>query len=119
MNRIIQVLLTLVIFGVATTGMALAGNVDAGDVNFIQSTGAPTVSAGDDVDAWASVGVVSRSDHDFISRDATVAAAMTAAAEPVGAVGTVDGADYRLIAGDGSPGATCQIALVAAIHPSC
>ncbi|MEE4608275.1 MAG: hypothetical protein V2L15_05255 [Desulfobacteraceae bacterium] len=120
MNRIIQILMTLAIIGIATTGTALAGNVvDARDVNFIKSTGAPTVSESGDSDAWASAGIVSGSDLEFVSRDAASDATMVAAAPNAVPVGTVEGDDYRLIAGDGSPGATCQIALVAAISSSC
>lgn len=122
MNRIIQILLTLAIIGIATTGTALAGNVvDARDVNFIKSVsiGAQAASDSGNGDAWASSGIVSRSDVEFVSRDAGGAATMVAAAAQAVPVGTVAGNDYRLIAGDGSPGATCQIALVAAISSSC
>ena len=122
MNRIIQILLTLAIIGIATTGTALAGNVvDARDVNFIKSVSieAQTVSESGDGDAWASAGIVSRSDVEFVGRDAVGEATMIAAAPNAVPVGTVEGDDYRLIAGDGSPGATCQIALVAAISSTC
>ena len=120
MNRIIQILLTLAIIGIATTGTALAGNVvDVRDVNFIKSAGAQMVSDSGNGDAWASSGIVSRSDVEFVSRDTGSEATMVAAAADAVPVGTVEGEDYRLIAGDGSPGATCQIALVAAISATC
>jgi hypothetical protein len=118
MNRLHTTILAMLVLGVALTGTALAGDVDPRDVNFIKTGGASAVAVGGNPDAWASVGIVSSSDHEFISRDGQGA---TLVASPVvgGAVATVDGSDYRLIAGDGSPGATCNIALVAAIHPIC
>jgi hypothetical protein len=121
MNRTFQILLILAIIGIASSGPALAGVVDERNVNFIKSTSTSyaATSEGGDVDAWASAGIVSRIDHEFVNRDAGSTATVVAAASSAGPGVTVDKKDYRLIAGDGSPGATCQIALVAAISPSC
>jgi hypothetical protein len=119
MNRIFQVLLTLAIIGIAASGPAWAGNPDQRDVNFIKSTSHSTTSEGGDVDAWASAGIVSSSDHEFVSRETGNAAVVTAAVQTGGPGVTVEGDDYRRVAGDGSPGATCDIALVAAISSAC
>ncbi len=118
MNRIHIVLIAVVVFGAALVGTVTAGVVDPRDVAFVSAVGGPETSVGGDPTPWASAGVVSQSDSDFLSRNAsTVIASNTRRVVP--SVGVVDGADYRLIAGDGKPGAACDIALVAAIDPGC
>ena len=118
MNHNHKILLAVLILGAALAGTAAAGIVDPGDVAFVAARGTSDSRVGGNPAPWDSAGVVSRSDSDFVARDGGIVIASTAA-QSVPPVGTVDGADYRLIAGDGSPGATCEIALVAAINPAC
>ena len=118
MNRTHTVLAALLILGLALAGTATAGVVDQQDVAFITASGASTPSVGGNPEAWASAGIVSQRDLDFLTADGAVVVALSALSDET-AVGVVDAADYRLIAGDGSPGATCDIALVAAINPGC
>jgi hypothetical protein len=118
MNRTYTALMVLLLVGLAFTGTATANVVDSQDVAFIAASGSSTPSEGANHEAWASAGVVSQSDLDFLTGDNAVVVASSAA--PGGtSVGVIDAADYRLIAGDGSLGATCEIALVAAINPGC
>ena len=118
MNRTYTALMVLLFVGLALTGTATANVVDSQDVAFITASGASTPSGGANPAAWASAGVVSQSDLDFLTNEGSVVVASSAAHGGT-SVGVMDAADYRLIAGDGSPGATCDIALVAAINPSC
>jgi len=118
MNRIHTTLLALLVLSVALTGSVSANDVDPRDVNFIKTGWSSGAAAEGNPNPWASAGIVSRVDHDFLTAEAGKIDSV-GTPEKLAAVGTVNGVDYRLIAGDGSPGATCDIALVAAIHSGC
>lgn len=116
MNRTHIVLFTLLVAGAVLVGTASAGIVSSDDLRFI--AGSPAVSTGAGApDVWGSAGIISQADYDFVTREGgpDTGALIQKPAD----VATVEGADYRLIAGDGTPGATCDIALVAAIHSGC
>lgn len=117
MNRAYIVLLTLLVSGAFLAGSALAGSVAQQDLDFVTSDAVQSSTGGGSSDAWSSVGVVSQYDYDFITRDGGVTTVR--APQSVSPVATIEGSDYRFIAGDGTPGATCDIALVAAINPGC
>jgi hypothetical protein len=119
MKRNFPVVLIVLMMGLMLAGTAVAGDVDPRDLAFLTTDAPPGAVTGGNPAPWASAGVVSRSDVDFLTVDASFLTASTASRPSPGAPGVMDPADYRLIAGDGSRAETCQIALAAAIHPGC
>ena len=110
-------LVTLLLAGAVLTGSAVAGNVvDPSDYAFITAGPSQAATVGSATSAWSSAGIVGQADYDRLTLGNGPVGA--AAPEPATA-GTVAGRDYALIAGDGSPGATCSISLVAMISGAC
>ena len=118
MNWTKLTLWTLLLAGIVWTGSAVAGTVvDPSDYAFITAGPSQAAAVSPATSAWSSAGVVGQADYDRVTRgNGTVIRAEAPVPEPTV---TVAGRDYALIAGDGSPGATCSIALVAMISGAC